>query len=326
MRIRQIALALACAAAPLAFAAAPAPAKADTPSVAVTAIVEHPALDAVRDGVRDVLKEQGYVPGESLEFSYDTAQGNPAIASQIARRYAGQDHDVIVAISTPSAQAVVSATNRVPVIFSAVTDPKAARLVEDIDDPQGRVTGVSDLSPVQQQLELIREAMPEAETVGVIYNSGEANSVKIVELLKTHGPELGFEIVESVAPKSAAVLSAARNLVGKADAVYIPTDNTIVSALESAVKVGMENDLPIFAADTASVPRGAVAALGFDYYDLGRQTGRMVVRVLEGTAPSEMPVEYVDTTQLAVNPGSAKRMGLTFPQAVLDRADEVVED
>jgi putative ABC transport system substrate-binding protein len=326
MWIRRLALALACAAAPLAFVAAPAPAEADTPSVAVTAIVEHPALDAVRDGVRDVLKEQGYTPGESLEFTYDTAQGNPAIASQIARRYAGQDHDVIVAISTPSAQAVVAATSRVPVVFSAVTDPKAARLVDDLDNPTGRVTGVSDLSPVKQQLKLIRQAMPEARTVGVIYNPGEANSVKIVELLHEHAPTFDFEIVESVAPKSSAVLSAARNLVGKADAIYVPTDNTIVSAIESAIKVGMDNDLPVFAADTASVPRGAVAALGFDYYDLGRQTGRMVVRVLQGTAPSDMPVEYVDTTRLSVNPASAERMGLSFPQSVLDRADQVVQD
>ncbi|MBK1696310.1 ABC transporter substrate-binding protein [Rhodovibrio salinarum] len=324
MSIRRFALAMAALAAPLVLAGVPA--NAQEKSVAVTAIVEHPALDAVRDGVRDELEAQGYVPGENLAFTYETAQGNPAIASQIARQFAGENHDVIVPISTPSAQAVLSATDAVPVVFSAVTDPVAARLVGDPDNPKGRVTGVSDLSPVKRQLELIREVMPEAKTVGVLYNPGEANSVKILELLKQYGPEYDFNIVESVSPKSSGVLSATRNLVGKADAVYIPTDNTIISALESAIKVGMDNDLPIFAADTASVPRGAAMALGFDYYDLGRQTGRIVVRILEGEAPSEIPVESVQKTQLAVNPASAKRMGLEIPQAVMDRADEVVEE
>ena len=324
MSIRRFALAVAALAAPLVLSGAPAGAQ--QTSVADTAIVEHPALDAVRDGVRDELDAAGYRPGENLAFTYRTAQGNPTIASQIARQFAGQDHDVIVPISTPSAQAVLSATDDVPVVFSAVTDPVAARLVRDPAAPQGRVTGVSDLSPVERQLALIREVMPEARTLGVIYNPGEANSVKILDLLKRHGPDFDLATVESVATKSSEVLSAARNLVGKADAVYIPTDNTIVSALESAIKVGIDNDMPIFAADTASVPRGAVMALGFDYYDLGRQTGRIVVRVLEGEKPADIPVQSVETTQLSVNPAAAERMGLTVPGSVMERADEVVEE
>ena len=324
MSIRRFALAVAALAAPLVLSGAPAGAQ--QTSVAVTAIVEHPALDAVRDGVRDELDAAGYRPGENLAFTYRTAQGNPTIASQIARQFAGQDHDVIVPISTPSAQAVLSATDDVPVVFSAVTDPVAARLVRDPAAPQGRVTGVSDLSPVERQLALIREVMPEARTLGVIYNPGEANSVKILDLLKRHGPDFDLATVESVATKSSEVLSAARNLVGKADAVYIPTDNTIVSALESAIKVGIDNDMPIFAADTASVPRGAVMALGFDYYDLGRQTGRIVVRVLEGEKPADIPVQSVETTQLSVNPAAAGRMGLAVPGSVMERADEVVEE
>jgi putative ABC transport system substrate-binding protein len=161
--------------------------------------------------------------------------------------------------------------------------------------------------------------------VGVLYSPGEANSVKILELLREYGPQRGLEIVESAAPKSAEVLAAARNLVGKVDAIYVPTDNTIVSAIESVVKVGMDNDLPVFAADTASVPRGAAVALGFDYYDLGRQVGTIVVRVLEGANAGDIPVQGVATTQLSLNPKMAAEMGLDFPQAVLDRADEIVE-
>lgn len=294
-------------------------------SVAATAIVEHPALDAVRDGVRDELESQGYVEGENLGFVYETAQGNPTTAAQIARRFAGQDHDVIVPISTPSAQTVLAATQDVPIVFGAVTDPVSARLVESLANPTGRVTGVTDLSPVAKQLDLIREIMPEADSLGVLYNPGEANSVKILDLLREHGPERGFEIVEATAPKSAEVQAAARNLVGRADAVYVPTDNTIVSALESVVKVGMENQLPVFAADTASVPRGAVAALGFDYYDLGRQVGGIVVRILEGAAPSDIPVQGVTTTRLSVNPAMASRMGIELPADVVERADEVIE-
>ncbi len=324
--IRSTALAVAASAAVGGLLQAPSTAvAADTRTVAVTAIVEHPALDAAREGIRDELAKAGYREGENLAFTYESAQGNPATAAQIARKFVGDNPDVIVPISTPSAQAVVAATDSIPVVFTAVTDPLGAKLVGDLERPGGNVTGLSDLSPIGKHLDLIKEITPDVERLGVIYNPGEANSVTLIELLREQAPGRGMEIVEATAPRSADVQQAAQSLVGKVDALYVPTDNTIVSAFEPIARIGRENDLPVFAGDTDTVPRGAIAALGFNYYDIGRQTGRMVARVLEGESPGEMPVEGVEITELHVNPRSAEEMGVAIPGEVMGRADEVVE-
>ena len=294
-------------------------------TVAVTAIVEHPALDACRDGIKDELEAAGFKDGENLTFVYESAQGNPGTAAQIARKFVGEAPTVIVPISTPSAQAVVSATSDIPVVFTAVTDPVGAQLVADMMKPGGNVTGMSDLSPIGKHLDLIKEITPDAKTVGVPYNPGEANAVTLLELIKSLAPDAGLEIVEAAAPKSSDVLAAAQSLVGKVDVIYVPTDNTIVTALEAVIKIGIENQIPVYAGDTDSVPRGAMAALGFNYYDVGRQTGKIVVRVLNGENPGDIPVEGVEITELYVNPGAAEKMGVTIPQAVIDRAKEVVQ-
>ena len=297
----------------------------DMKSVAVTAIVEHPALDAARDGIRDELAAQGWEIGGNLEFVYESAQGNPAIAAQIARQLVGAAPDVIVPISTPSAQAVVGATKDIPVVFTAVTDPLGARLVESLEAPGGNVTGMSDLSPIGLHLDLVKEIMPEAARLGVIHNPGEANSVTLLELIKLEAPLRGLAVVEAAAPRSSDVLAAAQSLVGRVDAIYVPTDNTVVTALEAIIRVGTDNRLPVFAGDTDSVPRGAIAALGFNYYDLGRQTGKIVARVLDGEAPGAIEVQGIEITELFVNPGAAKAMGIELPQAVIERAKMVVE-
>ncbi|WP_193369587.1 ABC transporter substrate-binding protein [Pelagibius marinus] len=294
-------------------------------TVATTAIVEHPALDAARDGVRDELAAAGYVEGKNLRFLYESAQGNPATAAQIARKFVGEAPDVIVPISTPSAQAVVSATDDIPVVFTAVTDPVGAKLVGDPMMPGGNVTGMSDLSPIGKHLDLIKQISPDAKIVGVPFNPGEANSVTLLELIKKEAPARGLTIVEAPATKSSEVLGAAQSLVGKADVIYVPTDNTIVSAFEAVVKVGVDNKVPVYAGDTDSVPRGAIAAVGFNYYDIGRQTGKMVVRILKGEAPGTIPVEGVEITELYVNPAMAAKMGVTIPDSVIAKAKEVVQ-
>ena len=298
---------------------------AETVTVAVTAIVEHPALDAARDGVRDALAEAGYKVGENLNFVYESAQGNPATATQIARKFVGESPAVIVPISTPSAQAVVAATKSIPVVFSAVTDPVGAQLVASMNKPGANVTGISDFSPIADQLFLIKEITPGVRTLGVLYNPGEANSVSTVEALKRMAPEAGISIVESAVTKTSEVQLAARALVGKADAIYVPTDNTIVSAFEAAVKVAVENKLPLYASDTDSVERGALAAIGFNYYDVGKQTGELVAAILKGANPGDLDVKVATGTNLVVNPKMAAAMGVTIPEAVIARASKVVE-
>ncbi|MBR9882472.1 MAG: ABC transporter substrate-binding protein [Oceanospirillales bacterium] len=292
--------------------------------VATTAIVEHPALDAVRDGIKQTLEENGF-SGDDLKFTYESAQGNPAMAAQIARKLVGEAPDVIVGISTPSAQSLVSATRDIPVVFSAVTDPLSAKLVSNYEAPGKNVTGLSDMTPVTQHLGLIREFLPNLKKLGVPYNPGEPNAVAIVALLKEEAAKMGIEIVEAPAPKSSDVMMATQKLIGAVDAIYCPTDNTILTALESVVKVGVDAKIPVFSGDTGSVERGAVAALGFNYHDIGRQTGAVVVRILKGEKAGDIPVRVAVGSDLYVNTTMAGRMGVEIPQSVLKRTTKVIQ-
>ncbi len=293
--------------------------------VAITQIVEHPALDAVYQGVKDELAERGYKEGENLTIMHESAQGNAAIASQIARKFIGEQPDVIVAIATPSAQTVAAAARNIPVVFSAVTDPVGAKLVQSLEAPGANISGVSDMLPIDKHLDMLLRVMPDAKRIGTVYNPGEANAVSLVNLLEERLKARGLTLEKAAATKTSEVLGAARSLVGKADAIYLTTDNTVISAAEAVIAVGERADIPVFAADTATVERGAVAALGFDYYDHGRQTGVMVARVLEGKNPGDMPVETMEKLDLFVNPAAGERMGITLSDELIAEAEQVID-
>lgn len=298
---------------------------AEEKSVAVTAIVEHPALDAARDGVLDALKQAGYEPGKNLKWQYQSAQGNTGTAAQIARKFVGDQPDAIVGIATPSAQALVAATRSVPVVFTAVTDPVGAQLTPSWEASGTNVTGVSDVLALDKQIELIRQIVPEAKRIGMVYNPGEANSVVVVKAMQELLPTLGMTLVEASAPRSVDVGSAARSLIGKVDVIYTNTDNNVVSAYEALVKVGNDAKIPLIASDTDSVKRGAIAALGVDYRLLGEQTGRIVVRILNGEKPGDIQPQTSDRLQLFVNPGAAAKQGVTLSRELLDSATEVIQ-
>ncbi|MCQ4240037.1 ABC transporter substrate-binding protein [Stutzerimonas stutzeri] len=297
---------------------------AEQKSVAATAIVEHPALDSVRDGVRAALEAAGY-SGDNLKWQYQTAQGNTATASQIARKFVGDRPDAIVAIATPSAQAVVASSRSVPVVFAAVTDPVAAQLVRNWEPSGSNVTGVSDELELDRQMELVKRVVPDATRVGMVYNPGEANSVVVVERLRKLLPEMGMTLVEAAAPRSVDVGSAARSLVGKVDVIYTNTDNNVVSAYESLVKVGMDTKTPLVASDTDSVKRGAIAAIGIDYYKHGVQAGELVVRLLNGEKPGDIAPQKTTELGLFLNRSAAAAQGVTLSQELIDSAAEVIE-
>ena len=308
----------------LAFAMA-SPVHAQQKSVAITAIVEHPALDAVRDGVKEALTAAGYEEGKNLKWQYQSAQGNTGTAAQIARKFIGDKSDVIVAIATPSAQAVAAATKDIPLVYSAVTDPVAAKLVPSMAASGSNITGVSDALELGKQIELIKRVAPNAKRVGMVFNPGEANSVVVLEQLRKLLPEHGMSLVDAAAPRSVDVGSAARSLIGKADVFYTSTDNNVVSAYEALVKVGMDAKIPLVASDTDSVKRGAVAAYGINYRDLGEQTGRMVARILKGEAPGTIKPEVSTKMELFVNPGAAEKQGIKLSDALVKNAAEVVK-
>ena len=206
-----------------------------------------------------------------------------------------------------------------------MTDPLDARLVDNLERPGGNVTGVSDLLPLEQHLTLIREIVPDAGAVGIPYNPGEANAAVLVKRIEAMAPGLGLKIVTASAPTTGDVLMAARSLVGKVDVIYVTTDNTVIAAFESVLKVGREAQIPVIAGDTDTVSRGAVAAVGFDYYDVGRQTGVLLLRVLNGEHPGDIAVRGVEKTRLHLNPASARTMGVELSSGLIQRAARIVE-
>jgi len=296
---------------------------AETAFVAVTQIIEKPAWNAVREGVKAALANAGYKDGETLRWEWRSAQGSPVTAAQIAQKYAWAKPDVIVAIAPLSAQSATQATKTTPIIFSAVTDPLSTNLVKNVNRPGGNTTGVSDRFPTNQQLALIKEILPQAKAIGIIYSATQNQAESLV---KAQAVEQGFtEIKEAAVLDVDEAAGAARSFVGSVDAIYVPTDRIVTPALESVIQVGQDNDVPVFASGINAVERGAIASLSFNYYDIGLQTGEMVAKVLRGSRPGDLSIEYVNVVQLSVNPSSAKEMGVTLPGAVIERADKVVE-
>jgi len=302
-------------------------AQAETRQVSVSQFVEHPALDAVLKGFQDYLKENQI----EAEYQVHNAQANMATAGQIGTQIMGEKPDLILAIATPSAQTCAQALKKAPhmqqtpMLFTAVTDPLAAGLVPDLKQPGGNITGVSDMLPLGQHMAMVKEFIPGLKKLGVMYNAGEANSKSSVKLIKQVALEMNFEVVEATVSKTSEVYQAAKSLVGRADAVFVPTDNTVVESLESAIKVCIENKLPLFCADVDSVRRGAVAAMGFDYYQHGRQTGAMAQRIFAGAKPGATPVETQEKLMLHINKPFAEKMGVALSEAQLKKADKVIE-
>ncbi|AOI79719.1 ABC transporter substrate-binding protein [Burkholderia sp. NRF60-BP8] len=293
-------------------------------TVKVLSIVDHPALDAIRDGVRAELKAQGY-GDDKLKWEYQSAQGNTGTAAQIARKFVGDKPDVIVAIATPAAQSVVAATKSVPVVYSGVTDPVAAQLVKGWGPSGTNVTGVSDKLPLDRQVELIKRVVPNAKTVGMVYNPGEANSVVVVKELKELLAKQGMALKEAAAPRTVDIGPAAKSLIGKVDVIYTNTDNNVVSAYEALVKVANEAKIPLVAGDTDSVKRGGIAALGINYGDLGRQTGKVVARILKGEKPGAIASETSSNLELFVNTGAAAKQGVTLAPDLVKEAKTVIK-
>jgi len=295
--------------------------------IAVSQFVEHPALDAVLKGFQDYLAEEGL----AASYTVHNAQANMATAGQIGTQIMGEQPDLILAIATPTAQAVAQAFKKAPhmrttpFLFTAITDPLKAGLVSDLQHPGGNTTGVSDKLPLDEHLGMVLRFYPNLKKLGVLYNAGEANSKVTVQGIRAIGQTRGFEVIDATVSKSSDVYQATKSLVGRVDAVFVPTDNTVVSALESAVKVCSEAKLALFCADVDSVKRGALAAMGFDYYKHGRQTGAMAKRIFEGTNPGDMPVETQKNLELHLNMASARQMGVDVPAAMVEQADKIYE-
>lgn len=278
-----------------------------TYKVGITQLVEHPSLDAAREGFKAALDEAGL----KVEYDEQLAQGDNSLNTTIAQNLVNSDVDLIFANSTPSAQAALAQTTHIPIVFTSVTDAVAAQLVQSMEAPGGNVTGTIDLHPetIDKTLAFIQELG--VKNIGMVYNAGEQNSVEQVKQVKDKAEALGLSIQEASVSTSAEVKQAAESLVGKVEGFYIITDNTVVSALESVIDVANSNKLPLVVGELDSVARGGLAAYGFEYYDIGYEAGQMAVKILNGEAtPADLPAQYPQNLKLVINKETADTLGL----------------
>lgn len=291
--------------------------------VAITAIVEHPALDTIRKGVVEELAREGFVEGKNIKIDFQSAQGSSATAAQIARKFVGDKADIIIPITTPSAQPVVAATRSVPIVFSGVTDPVAAKLVKSWEPSGTNVTGISDHKAIEPQFALIQALVPNLKALGYVYSAGEVNSTVVLEELQALGKKLQVQIVPVAVQRSADIGTATRSLNGKVQAIYITEDNAVVSAYEALHKATFESKIPVIAADKDTVERGALAAYAVNQYDIGVETGKVAARVLRGEKAGSIATHAVSQMELSINQKTAKALGITVPEALLKEAKTV---
>lgn len=286
--------------------------------IGIIQLVGHPALDAAYEGFVDGLAEAGYVEGENLTLDYQNANGEMANCPVIAGSLANAGCDLVLAIATPAAQAMAAATEEkqdLPVLVTAVTDPADAGLVASNEAPGGNVTGTSDMTPVADQIKLLTQLVPEAKKVGFLFCSSEANSVLQVELARAAAEELGLETEDFTVSNTNDVQAVAQSMVGKVDAVYIPTDNMIAQTMATVAAVAAEAKLPLIVGEEGMVNEGGLASYSINYYELGKLTAQMAVEILrDGAKPADMPIRYQESFELVVNEEVASQLGITIPE------------
>ena len=285
--------------------------KKDVFRIGISQFITHQSLDATREGFVDELAKQGYVEGKNIEIDLQNAQGEQRNLKTISQQLA-ESSDVVLAIATPSAQSLANTTQTTPVIFSAVTDPVSAKLVESREHPGGNVTGTRDQSSdaISTQINLIKKVLPKAKTIGILYTQSEPNSVVQKDEAKRLLEEKGFTVVEKTILDSNNVKAAAESLMAEVDMVFVPTDNIISSTMETVKQVSIKHKVPVFGGSTEMVAVGGLYNYGTNYEELGRQTARMLIRVLKGENPENIAVELPEKLELHTNQEMADALGI----------------
>lgn len=288
--------------------------------VGVVQLVEHPALDAANQGFIEALQAEGLA--DKISFDQQNAQADQSNLNSIAQRFVSDRKNLILAIATPAAQAMANATHDIPILATAVTDYESAKLVKSNEQPGGNVSGTSDLNPVEQQVDLILQVMPDVKTIGTIYSSSEVNSQLQVEKMKAYAATKGIAVREVTVSNVNDIQQAAQSLVADGvQAVYVPTDNVVASAISNLVSVTDNANIPVFGGEDNQVKGGAMMSLSVDYHQLGYQTGLMAAKILRGEAKIEdMPVEIQKEFKLVVNKEKLDKLGITLPQEIMDKA------
>ncbi len=279
------------------------------PTVGIVQIAEHPSLDFIRESFIKGLAEQGYKDGDNIKIDYQNAQNDQSNLNSICKKFVGDKVDLIVAIATPSAQAAAAATDEIPIVFSAVTDPVATKLVIDPNKPSANVTGTSDAIPVDQVFELCKKLTPNVKKIGFLYTSSEVNSKSVINNAKSVIDQYGLEYEEVAITNTSELKQAAASLANKVDAIYTPIDNTIATAMPTLSQVGKDCKVPVYVGADSLVADGGYATVGINYEELGIKTGEMAAKILSGTPVSDIPVATLDNFQTIINKTTAEAIG-----------------
>ncbi len=292
--------------------------KAKLVKIGVVQLVEHPALDASYKGFVDGLKEAGYVDGVNIKIDYGNAQGEQSNCVTIADKLISKRSDLIFAIATPAAQAVANKTSSIPILITAVTDPKTAGLVESNESPKTNVTGTSDLTPVAAQIDLLKKLVPSAKKIGLLYCSSEENSKFQIAIAKEACKKNGLSFVDATVSNTNEVQQVVQSLVGKVDAIYTPTDNMIASSMAAVALVTTEAKIPVITGEDGMCQSGGLATYGINYYKLGKQTAKMAIDIIANKKkPADMPIQYLSECDFSYNKEVAAALGIEIPAELL---------
>jgi len=289
--------------------------------IGVIQFVQHGALDAANKGFVDGLASRGYKDGENIKIDQQNAQGDQSNLKTISQRFVNDKVALIYALATPAAQIVANETKDIPIVGSAITDYVAAKLVKANDKPGGNVTGTTNYMPARRQIDLALKLVPQAKTVGALYNLGEVNSQMQVKEMKAYAAEKGLKVIEATVTSVNDIQQAVQSLVGKVDFIYCPTDNTIASAMANVAKVALPAKLPVIVGDETMVKTGGLAGVSVDYYKLGFQAGLMAADILDGKAkPADMPIQQQENVAVVINREAARAIGLNVPEEIMATA------
>lgn len=303
---------------------------ADTPSeelyIGLLQYAAHPSLDAITQGIIDTLAENDYIDGETITLDFQNGQGDQSNLSTMANRFVANEADLMIGIATPAAMSLSNASTEIPVLLGAITDPENVGLIESNEAPGGNVTGVSDMTPIAQQLDLIRQLQGEAKTLGILYSSSEDNSILQGEMVEELASDYDFETVTRTVSSTNDVAQVTQQLVAEADAIWVPNDNIVASAFPSVLEVTNAAKVPVYPAVDMMVTQGGLATLGLNQYEIGVKTGEMAVEILNGEIePSSEPIRFAEDTDLVINYEAAELLDITIPEALTKEAIDSTE-
>ncbi|TXJ51863.1 ABC transporter substrate-binding protein [Brachyspira aalborgi] len=288
--------------------------------IGVLQLIEHNALDSAYKGFVDGLKEAGYEDGKNIIIDYQNAQGEQANCITIGQKFINDKSDLILAIATPAAQAIANMTKDIPILITAVTDPADSKLVADNNAPGGNVTGTSDLTPVEAQIELLKEIIPNVKTVGLLYCSSEQNSVFQINIAKKKLDAMGIKYIDIAISNLNEIQQVIQNVIGKVEAIYTPTDNMIANGMATVALMTEPAKLPVICGEGGMTMLGGTATYGINYYELGKLTSTQAVSILKGDKKTaEMPIEYLQKFDLVVNTNMMESIGLTIPESLYNK-------